>query len=205
MPYREVQTITLCGEVVLLEPLTEDHLADLTLAGKDPSIWRYLPYGELTNQEQMHDHIRWLLKRAAQGIDLPFTVINRETNQAIGMTRYLDIKPEHKKLEIGGTWYQTEYQRTKVNTESKYLLLEHAFDVLGYMRVQFKTDARNKRSQMALERINAVREGVLRNHMILPNGHVRDSVYYSITASEWPAVKALLKEKLAHIYVSHKY
>ena len=166
----------------------------------DPVIWRYLPYGELTSEERMQKHISWLLGRAAQGIDLPFVVIYRETNQAIGMTRFLDIEPEHKKLEIGGTWYGVNFQRTKVNTESKYLLLSHAFEGMDYVRVQFKTDARNTRSQAALERIKAVKEGVLRSHLILPNGKIRDSVFYSIIASEWPAVKAVLEELLARRY-----
>jgi RimJ/RimL family protein N-acetyltransferase len=195
-----LQPVSLQGEVVRLEPLAEIHIPDLTQAGQDPEIWYYLPYGELTSQESMHRHVGWLLDRAARGIDLPFAVIDRQSSQAIGMTRYLDIMPAHKQLEIGGTWYGTAYQRTRVNTECKYLLLGHAFEVLGCIRVQFKTDALNKRSQVALERIHAVKEGVLRNHMILPDGRVRDSVYYSIIASEWPVVKAKLEEKLVKPY-----
>jgi RimJ/RimL family protein N-acetyltransferase len=101
-------------------------------------------------------------------------------------------------LEIGGTWYGVAYQRSAVNTECKYLLLRHAFEVLGCLRVQLKTDLRNERSQRAIERIGAVREGVLRNHMILPDGHVRSSVYYSLLNLEWPAVKAKLEEKLGY-------
>ena len=197
-----IQPVTLHGKVVRLEPLTEMHVPDLSMVGKDSSIWRYLPYGELTSEESMLSHIRWLIKRATKGIDLPFAVIYQDTSRAIGCTRYLDMALEHKKLEIGGTWYGKAYQRTKVNTECKYLLLTHAFEVLECIRVQFKTDARNKGSQAALERINAVKEGVLRNHMTLPGGQVRDSVCYSIIASEWPGVKAILKERLAHSYES---
>ncbi len=148
--------------------------------------------------------MRWLvklwLKWAAGGTDLLFAVIDQETGRAIGCTRYLEINRKHRKLEIGGTWYGTAYQRTKVNTESKFLLLEHAFEVLNCIRVQFKTDARNIRLQKALVRINAVKEGVLRNHMILSSGEVRDSVYYSIIPPEWPVVKAILEEKLAQTY-----
>jgi len=106
-----------------------------------------------------------------------------------GATRYMNIMPNDRGLEIGGTWYGPEFQRTVVNTECKYLLLSHAFETLGCIRVQLKTDLRNQRSQKAIERIGAVKEGVLRNHMILPNGHYRHSVYYSILDTEWPEVK----------------
>jgi RimJ/RimL family protein N-acetyltransferase len=196
------QPVSLHGEVVRLEPLSERHVADLAQVGQDSCIWRFLPYGELTSKESMLVHVRWQLERADQGTDLPFAVIYQDTNQAIGCTRYLDISSEHKNLEIGGTWYGKSYQHTKVNTECKYLLLTNAFEVLGCIRVQFKTDLRNQRSQTALERINALKEGVLRNHMILPDGHVRDSVFYSIIASEWPEVKEILEEKLAKSYQS---
>jgi RimJ/RimL family protein N-acetyltransferase len=108
----------------------------------------------------------------------------------------MDIRPQDHALEIGGTWYAPSYQRTAVNTESKFLLLTHAFEVIGCIRVQFKTDSRNLRSQQALERIGAVREGILRSHIVLPDGYIRDSVYYSIIASEWPQVKANLINKL---------
>jgi len=199
-----IQPVILSGKVVRLEPLAEKHAPDLALVGNDSSIWRYLPYGELTSEERMQTHVSWLLMRATQGIDLPFAVIYQETNRAIGCTRYLDIAPEHKKLEVGGTWYGKDYQRTKVNTECKYLLLKHAFEVLGCIRVQFKTDARNISSQAALERINAVKEGVLRKQMILPDGHARDSVFYSIIDSEWAPVKAILEEMLARSYQSNK-
>ena len=198
----KILPISLHGKVVRLEPLTEMHVPDLSMVGEDSSIWRYLPYGELTSKKNMLRHVRWLMKRTAEGIDLPFAVIYKDTNRAIGCTRYLDIAPEHKKLEIGGTWYGNAYQRKKVNTECKYLLLAHAFEDLGCIRVQFKTDARNKGSQAALERINAVKEGVLRNHMILSDGQVRDSVFYSIIASEWPEAKAILEDKLARSYES---
>lgn len=197
-----VKPITIQGKVVRLEPLTELHVPDLAQVGKEPIIWRYLPYGDIDSEEQMLELVRWLLTRASQGIDLPFAVIYKETNRAIGCTRYMEIEPAHKKLEIGGTWYGLDYQRTRVNTECKLLLLEHAFEVLGCIRVQFKTSAQNSRSQAALERIKAVKEGVLRNHMIRPDGEVRDSVFYSIIAAEWPAVKAHLVEKLAETYPS---
>jgi RimJ/RimL family protein N-acetyltransferase len=193
----EVLPVSLTGRFVRLEPLSEAHVPDLTRVGGDEEIWRYMLYGTIRTEEQMLAWVRDLLDRQAHGTDLPFAVIHLAHGKAIGATRYLDIRPADRGLEIGGTWYGSEYQRTAVNTECKYLLLSHAFEQLGCLRVQFKTDLRNVRSQRAIERIGAVREGVLRAHMITPEGHVRDSVYYSIIAPEWPRVKVLLEEKLA--------
>jgi len=190
-----VQPITLTGCIVRLEPLTHEHVPDLTVAGSDESIWRLMLYGMLTNKERMHEWVDHLLHRQAEGTDLPFAVIHLNSGRAVGATRYMDIRPNDRGLEIGGTWYAVQYQRTGVNTECKYLLLRHAFEVLGCIRVQFKTDSRNKHSQQALERIGAVKEGILRNHMITPDGTIRHSVYYSILDREWPAFKKLLEEK----------
>lgn len=192
-----VSPITLTGRVVRLEPLSEIHVPDLTIAGQDESIWKYMLYGMVTTEERMRAWVKDLLSRQAEGSDLPFAVIHLETGRAIGATRYLHINLEHRGLEIGGTWYAVEFQRTAVNTESKYLLLRHAFETLGCIRVAFKTDLRNGRSQRAIERIGAVREGVFRNHMILDDGAIRDSVYYSIIDREWPAVKIRLEEMLS--------
>jgi RimJ/RimL family protein N-acetyltransferase len=189
-----VQPITLTGQVVRLEPLTIHHAADLTLVGRDESIWQYMLYGSVQTIDQMRAWIQDLLDRQAKGTDLPFAVILLETERAIGATRYLDIRPEHRGLEIGGTWYAVAYQRTPVNTECKYLLLKYAFESLGCIRVQIKTDLRNARSQRALLRIGAIQEGILRNHMITPDGTIRDSVYYSILASEWPIIRLRLEE-----------
>jgi RimJ/RimL family protein N-acetyltransferase len=140
--------------------------------------------------------VRNILDRSVRGTDVPFAVVHLESGRIAGATRYMEIRPADRGLEIGGTWYGIEFQRTAVNTECKYLLLQHAFEELKCIRVQFKTDSRNVRSQRAIERIGAVREGMLRNHMILPDGTFRHSVYYSILDSEWPAVKALLQGKL---------
>src|SRR5258708_33070454 len=137
-----------------------------------------------------------LVVRRAGGTDLPFGGVHQATGRAIGASRYLDIQPANRAVEIGGTWYGRDFQRTAVNTESKYLLLSHAFERLGCVRVQLKTDLRNERSQHAIERIGAQREGVLRHNKIMPDGHLRDSVYYSILAEEWPAVKAKLEGML---------
>ena len=195
-----VQPVQLSGSIVRLEPLSEAHVPDLAVVGQDETIWQFLPYGNINTEAKMSDHVKMLLARAAQGTDLPFAVILLESNQSIGCSRYLEIRVNHRSVEIGGTWYGREYQRSGVNTECKYLLIKHAFETLGCIRVQFKTDARNLRSQKALERLGAVTEGFLRKQMITADGHVRDSIYYSIIDSEWPSVKTSLEEKLNRSY-----
>jgi RimJ/RimL family protein N-acetyltransferase len=195
----KVEPVTLTGRVVRLEPLSEAHIPDLSIAGADDSIWRYMVYGAVKGEDGMRAWVEELFSRQARGSDVPFAVVHLASKKAIGATRYMDIRPADRGLEIGGTWYGLAYQRTAVNTECKYLLLRHAFEALGCLRVQLKTDLRNERSQRAIERIGAVREGVLRNHMILPDGYVRSTVMYSIVDAEWPAVKAKLEEKLRSI------
>jgi RimJ/RimL family protein N-acetyltransferase len=143
--------------------------------------------------DDMRGWVQNLLMYAQAGTDLPFAVVHKASGEVAGATRYLNMQPEHRGLEIGGTWYGLQFQRTVVNTESKYLLLTYAFERLGCIRVQFKTDLRNARSQKAIERLGAIREGVLRNHMVMPDGRYRDSVYYSILESEWPVVKQRLE------------
>jgi RimJ/RimL family protein N-acetyltransferase len=191
-----VQPVSLIGRVVRLEPLSESHIPELALAGADETIWRFMPYGLVNSETKMGEWVRDLLGRAARGTDLPFAVIHLDSGKAIGSTRYMDIQPQHRGLEIGGTWYGAAYQRTAVNTECKLLLLTHAFEALGCVRVQLKTDSRNERSQRAIERLGAVREGVLRDHMLMPDGYRRSSVYYSVLQAEWPGVKARLQARL---------
>lgn len=193
----DIKPLTLTGQVVRLEPLSLVHLPDLCAVGLEESIWRYMRYGTVQTAEQMRAWVEHLLELQAQGSDLPFAVFHLPDRRVVGCTRFLNINHCDRSVEIGGTWYGLAYQRTVVNTECKYLLLRHAFETLGCIRVQFKADARNLRSQQALERIGAVREGLLRRHMILPDGYVRDSVIYSILDSEWPAVKNLLEAKLS--------
>ncbi len=192
----DIHPITLTGKVVRLEPLSDAHVPGLAIAGQDESIWTHMLYGQVTTEEKMRRWVQDLLSRQARGTDLPFAVIHLGTGRPIGATRYMDIRPQDRGLEIGGTWYAVEYQRTAVNTECKYLLLKQAFEVYGCIRVQFKTDLNNVRSQKALERIGAVKEGVFRNHMIRPDGTIRHSVFYSIIDAEWPEVKARLEEML---------
>lgn len=185
--------VVLTGRVIRLEPLSETHIPGLAKVGLDASIWRYMLYGNVDTQQKIADFVQDLLARQSQGTDLPFAVVHLQDRAVIGSTRYLDIQRHNRGLEIGGTWYGLGYQRTAVNSEAKYLLLTHAFETLNAVRVQFKTDLDNLTSQKALERIGAVREGILRNHIIRPNGTLRSSVYYSILADEWLQVKARLE------------
>jgi N-acetyltransferase len=192
----DVKPVVLTGQFVRLEPLTENHTAGLAAVGMDESIWEYMPYGAMNNEDDIRRWVRTILDRRAEGTDLPFVVIHKASGRVAGTTRYMEIRPEHNGLEIGGTWYGAEFRRTQVNTECKYLLLHHAFEELGCIRVQLKTDLRNERSQRAIERLGAAKEGMLRNHMILPNGYIRHSIYYSIIISEWPQVKSRLEQML---------
>jgi RimJ/RimL family protein N-acetyltransferase len=189
--------VILNGKTVRLEPLAESHIHELAVAGKDRSIWKFMLYGEPITGESMQYWVKDILNRRDGGDENPFVVIYKASGNVIGSTRYMEMKSEYKGLEIGGTWYAVEYQHTGVNTECKYLLLKYAFEVLGCIRVQFKTDLRNTRSQKAIERLGAQKEGVLRNHMITPEGVRRDSVYYSILDIEWPKVKNGLEKKLS--------
>lgn len=191
-----IEPITLTGRIVRLEPLSEAHIPDLALVGLEEKIWHFMRYGNVETVEQLRTWVREILALQAQGTDLPFAVNYLATGHAIGSTRYLSIEYNDRSLEIGGTWYGLDYQGTLVNTECKYLLLRHAFETLGCVRVWLKTDPRNLRSQHAIEKLGAVKEGVLRNHMILLNGYIRDSVIYSIIPEEWPAVKAKLEARL---------
>ncbi len=193
----DVKPVVLTGRFVRLEPLTEDHAAGLSAIGIDDNIWKYLPYGLMRNAEDIRAWVRIIINRAVEGTDLPFVVIHLASGRVAGTTRYMEIRQEHNGLEIGGTWYGAEFRRTQVNTESKYLMLRQAFEEVKCIRVQLKTDSRNERSQRAIERIGAVKEGTLRNHMILPDGHVRHSIFYSILNSEWSDVKMKLEQMLS--------
>lgn len=188
-----VTPVTLQGKHVRLEPMTEAHIPGLAEIGIGQHFWDFMLYGDIKTEEDMRHWVLDILSRAEKGTDLPFVAIHLASGRVAGATRYLNIIPNDRGLEIGGTWYGTEFQRTAVNTECKYLLLKHAFETLGTIRVQLKTDLRNERSQKAMERIGAKKEGILRNHMILPDGSYRDSVFYSILDTEWAEVKMNLE------------
>jgi RimJ/RimL family protein N-acetyltransferase len=191
-----VQPVTLTGKLVRLEPLRVEHAGELLEIAQDPDIWTYMPVDPSVSLAAMQGWLDGALRNQEAGIDLPFIIRDRASGRALGSTRYLNITPHDRGLEIGSTWLCASARRTGVNTECKYLLLRHAFETLGAIRVQLKTDSRNLRSQRAIERIGGVREGVLRNHMILPDGYYRDSVYYSIIEREWPQVKENLLVKM---------
>lgn len=190
----EVAPVVLEGRIVRLEPANEAHAPDLA-RHMTPETFQH--FATLRPREKSTEAMSEFIRRSHE---LPnmivFAQVLRETGEAIGMTSYLDIRPEHRGLEIGFTWISPEHRGTQVNPESKLLLLSHAFETLGCLRVQLKTDLRNVQSQAAIAKLGAVREGVLRKHLILPDGHVRDTVMFSIIAEEWPAVRAGLQARL---------
>lgn len=190
------QQVTLQGKYVRLEPMGEQHISGLTEIGVGQDFWSFMLYGDMKTEADMRHWVLDILDREKKGGDLPFAVVHLASGKIAGATRYLNIMPKDRGLEVGGTWYGKEFQRTAVNTECKYLLLTHAFEVLKAIRVQIKTDSLNVRSQAAIERIGAMKEGVLRNHMILPDGRIRHSVFYSILDSEWAGVKKNLEAML---------
>ncbi len=191
-----VRPVVLQGETLSLEPLSQEHCQGLYNRGRNAADWSFMPRACFVDQA---DTRQWIEQALQSPDQVPFAIVEKAKNRVVGSTRYLNIRAEHRTLEIGWTWLGEEWQRTRVNTEAKLLLLSHAFDRLGCIRVEFKTDARNVRSQRALERIGAVREGTLRNHMIVQGGHYRDSVYFSVIEPEWPAVKAGLQRLLAGV------
>lgn len=190
--------VLLEGQHVRLESLVPEHAAALFRASQNPEIWRWLPIPMFTTLAQVDEWIAAALKTQATGTEVAFAIVRRSDGVAVGSTRYLDIRHPHRTLEIGWTWLAGEAQRTPVNTEAKLLLLAHAFESHGAVRVQLKTDERNDQSRAAISRLGAVFEGILRNYQTrLHDGYVRNTAMYSITPTEWPAVKARLAAMLA--------
>jgi N-acetyltransferase len=182
------------GETVKLIPVSIDHLEDLWEAAKPDEIWTYMAT-KVRTKDQMKQMINSAIKDRENGTGYTFTVVNNE-DRVIGSTRFLDILPQHKSAEIGSTWYHPDVWRTKVNTECKYLLLKLAFETWNLTRVQLKTDSRNIRSQKAIARLGAVKEGILRKDRIISDGYVRDTVFFSILCDEWQEVSTQLKLNL---------
>lgn len=187
--FYEVNPVVLRGESVRLEPLSQNHAQGLFNRGQEVADWQLLPRSCFVD---MADTRQWIDEALEAPNQVPFAIVETSKDKAVGSTRYLNIRPDHRSLEIGWTWLGREWQGTAVNTEVKSLLLEHAFERLRYLRVEFKTDGRNLRSQKALERIGAQLEGVLRNHMVVQGDYSRDSVYYSVIDREWEGVKERL-------------
>jgi RimJ/RimL family protein N-acetyltransferase len=192
-----VEPLTLEGHHVRLEPLSFAHQDALLEAAGDGDLWT-LPYTIVPGKETIVEYIRNALQGQEQGREQPFTIVDKERDTIVGSTRYTEIDEANRKREIGYTWLAKRAQRTPINTEAKYLLLRHAFEDLGCIRVELVTDILNERSRAAILRIGAKEEGILRNHMIMPNGRYRDSVCFSIIESEWPAVKERLLARLGH-------
>ncbi len=184
------------GTHVRLEPLALKHADDLFAGSRDTEIWKLLISAPIQTLEEMRAWIEKAEKQTAAGTQVWFAAIRRADNRAVGVTSYLNISHADRGLEIGGTWLSSDVWRTAVNTECKYLLLRHAFETLGCIRVQLKTDERNVRSQRAIERLGAVREGVLRKYQVTHSGYQRNTVMYSILDTEWLAVKQRLEEFL---------
>lgn len=188
--------ITLEGKWARLEPLQMEHADDLFAVAQDPEIWQWMPAPNPTSVDDVRAWMKDALDGQARNQFLPFAIIDRATNKAIGSTRFLDISPADRHVEIGWTWLGKNYWRSPLNTECKYILLKHAFETLGCIRVQLKTDQRNIRSQNAIERIGGVREGTLRRVVIMYNGYQRSSAFFSILDDEWAGVKAKLEARM---------
>jgi RimJ/RimL family protein N-acetyltransferase len=190
-----VEPVTLEGRIVRLEPLELDHVAGLAEVALDPRIWQWT----LARPHSIDDLRAWAetaIANRAAGTELPFVTIERSTGRPIGSSRFMNIVLEHRRLEIGWTWLAPGWQRTGANREAKLLMLGHAFDVLGCRRVEFKTDSRNEASRTALLGIGAQFEGIFRNHMVMPEGPMRHSAWYSVIDEEWPEVRAGLERSL---------
>jgi RimJ/RimL family protein N-acetyltransferase len=188
--------VILEGRTIRLAPLSLDHHTALCAAGLEGDVFRWFPVVVRT-EDEMRAYIEGALREREAGVSLPFVTIEQQSGQPIGSTRYMNIDRAHRRLEIGSTWLAPAWQRTAANTEAKYLMLRHAFEELGCIRVEFKTDSLNERSRNALLRIGAQEEGTLRNHMVTSSGRIRHSVYFSVIETEWPAVKAGLEQKLS--------
>jgi RimJ/RimL family protein N-acetyltransferase len=191
-----LEPCTLEGRLVRLEPMRPEHLDDLCAAGLDPELWR-LTVTKIATPDDMRRYIDAALAEQREGTALPFVTIWRATGQVIGSTRFANAALAHRRVEIGWTWLGRAWQRTRANTEAKYLMLCHAFDTWGCLRVEFKTSALNHQSRAAIVRIGAQEEGILRRHMLNADGSRRDSVFFSVIVEEWPGVKQRLETLLA--------
>jgi N-acetyltransferase len=191
-----VEPVVLEGQEVRLEPLGLGHLEDLCAIGLAPDLWKLIPT-RVQDAGDIRAYIELALREQAAGVSLPFATMAKSTGRAIGSTRFMNIERQHLRAEIGCTWIGTGWQRTRVNTETKYLMLRHAFETWQCHRVELKTDSLNQRSRNAILRIGAKEEGTFRNHMVVQQGRLRHTVYFSIIDSEWPGVKKSLEEKLS--------
>jgi RimJ/RimL family protein N-acetyltransferase len=184
------------GKLARLEPLDERHVPELLSAAADPTTWTWMPM-RLDDETAMRTWLADALRARDAGTELPFATLEATTGRVVGSTRYMAIVPAHRRLEIGWTWLAPTAWGSGINVEAKLLLLTHAFDTLGAMRVELKTDARNERSRAAILALGAEFEGIFRKHMRMPAGRIRDSAWYAITDDDWPDVRARLTARLA--------
>lgn len=182
-------------ERCLLRPLIAEDLDALWGIARQTELWQYMN-SKVRSREELKAYVETVLREQEQGRAIPFVIIDKNTYEVAGSTRYLNIAPEHKRLEIGGTWIGKRFQGTGLNKHMKFMMLEYAFQIMGCQRVEFKTDERNLQSQAALSSLGATREGVLRKHMIAADGWVRNSVYFSITDEEWPEIRDRLLPRI---------
>ena len=185
------------GRLVRVEPLSAQHEAGLIEAAGDPEMFTWMPVDMASSRDALHEWLTSTLAEAREGSAVPFAIVGADSGRVLGSTRFLELRFEHLRAEIGWTWVTRSAWSTGVNVETKLLLLEHAFEHAGLRRVEFKTDARNERSRGALLALGATFEGILRKHMVVRDGGGRDSAYYSVIDDEWPVVKAHLLERLA--------
>jgi RimJ/RimL family protein N-acetyltransferase len=190
-----IESVTLEGRAVRLEPLSQKHHPGLCEIGLEEDLWALVPY-RVTTPEQMRTYIATALAAQAAGADLPFATTDIASGKSVGSTRFMNIDIGNQRVEIGSTFIGKPWQRTIVNTEAKYLMLRHAFETWNCLRVELKTDALNRRSREAILRIGAQEEGTLRHHMVTWSGRLRDTVHFSILRTEWPGVKANLELRL---------
>jgi RimJ/RimL family protein N-acetyltransferase len=191
-----LQKIILQDYSVRLVPVDYSHLDQLAVWSAEEDIWRYMTFAHLASKNDLQDWIGAAMDANRCGVEMNFTIIDEASQSAVGTTSFYRVVPEHKRLELGKTWLGAPYRRTRINTAAKYLMLNHAFEVILANRVELNTDARNVRSQRAIERLGAVRDGVLRCHTIMRDGFVRDTVNYSFTMRDWPATKTFLVKLL---------
>jgi RimJ/RimL family protein N-acetyltransferase len=194
-----LQPLTLQGRRVRLEPLSLAHHDALCAAGLHPALWQWTT-SVVRDPDDMRDYIQTALREQAEGTALPFATVDAASRKVIGSTRFANADFAHRRIEIGWTWITPAFQRTPANTEAKYLMLRHAFEVLGCHRVELKTDALNERSRKAMLRIGAREEGMLRHHMVTQGGRLRDTVYFSIILEEWPEVRQRLESWIERPY-----
>jgi N-acetyltransferase len=183
-------------EAVMLRPLEVEDIPGLWAVAQEPEIWAYMRAGLVDSEEKMKAWVRSALEARAKGLDFPFVTVELPSGTIAGATRFMSMDAANRSLEIGGTWIGAPFRRTKVNTHAKFLMLEHAFEAVSCIRVQFRTDSRNLRSQRAIERVGATREGVFRQDFVYPDGYRRDTVFYSVIQHEWAGVKAKLRQML---------